>query len=158
DYPPMFLYEYAIVGRVYEALFPSFPDAMALLIAVKLPVLLANIALTALLFGVVRRISGRDEPARWAALAYWLNPATIFGGEMLGYVDPLYTLPAIAGLALAYFRRPLAAGIGVGIALATKPQAILIGPAFALMLWQSGGLGTIARAGATCAATLAAIL
>ena len=78
--------------------------------AVKLPVLLANAGLTWLFFFAVRRVSGREEPARWAALAYWLNPATIFGGEMLGYVDSLYFLPAIAGLTLAHFGGPWTAG------------------------------------------------
>ena len=48
---------------------------------------------------------------------------------MLGYVDPLFYLPAIAGLALAYFRRPVWAGACVAVAVCTKPQAILIGPA-----------------------------
>jgi hypothetical protein len=81
------------------------------ILAVKPPVLIANIGLTGLFFVVVRRVSGRDEPARWAALAYWLNPATIFGGEMLGYVDPLYFLPAIAALALAHFQHPWWASI-----------------------------------------------
>lgn len=154
DYPPFFLYEYAVVGRIYRALFPSYPDTLALLVAVKLPVLLASAGLTWLFFVSVRRLSGRDEPARWAALAYWLNPATIFGGEMLGYVDPLYFLPAIAGLLLAHFRRPWWAGVLVGIAVATKPQGILIGPAFALALWQSGGLSALAYAGASCCATV----
>ncbi len=69
NYPPVFLYEYAAVGRLYRALYPAYPDSAALLVAVKLPVLAASIGLTSLLFFVVRRISGRDEPARWAALA-----------------------------------------------------------------------------------------
>src|SRR5689334_9973288 len=43
DYPPVFLYEYGIVGRIYGALFPSYPDATALLLAVRLPVLFASI-------------------------------------------------------------------------------------------------------------------
>jgi hypothetical protein len=157
DYPPMFLYEYAVVGRVYRWLFPSYPDSLALLIAVKLPVLLANCGLTWLLFIVVRRLSGL-EPARWVALAYWLNPATIFGGEMLGYVDPLYFLPAVAGLALAYFRRPWLAGVLVGIAVGTKPQGILIGPAFALALWQGGAATAVAQASVTFVATIVAVI
>jgi hypothetical protein len=157
NYPPFFLYEYAVVGRIYRALFPSYPDSLALLIAVKLPVLLANCGLTWLSFIIVRRLSG-DEAARWAALAYWLNPATIFGGEMLGYVDPLCFLPAIAGVALAYVRRPWLGGIAVGIAVGTKPQGLLVGPAFALALWQGGGAAAIAQAGAAFAATLAALV
>ena len=158
DYPPFFLYEYAIVGRIFGALFPRYPNNLALHIAVKLPALLANIALTAVFFFVARRVSGRSEPGRWAALAYWLNPATILGGEMLGYVDALYFLPAVAGLALAYFGRPWLAGLLVGIAVGTKPQGILIGPAFALALWQGGGLRAIASAGTTFCGTLALIV
>jgi hypothetical protein len=158
DYPPFFLYEYAAVGRIYRALFPSYPDSPALLVAVKLPVLLANCSLTWLFYVVVRQLTGQVAAARWAALAYWLNPATIFGGEMLGYVDPLYFLPAIAGVALAHFRRPWLAGIAVGVAVGTKPQGILIGPAFALALWQGGGWAAIAQASTTFTATLIAVV
>jgi hypothetical protein len=154
DYPPAFLYEYAIVGRVFGAMFPDYPDGLAILVAVKLPILLANLGLTWLLFGAVRRVAGRPEPARWAALAYWLNPATLFGGEMLGYVDPLFTLPAVAGLILAYAKRYRWAGVLAGLAIATKPQGILIGPAFALALWQAGGVRAIAAAGATFVTTV----
>jgi len=157
NYPPLFLYEYAAIGRLYGALFPGFPDTPALLIALKLPILFAGLGLTTLLFVVVRRVSGRDEPAQWAALAYWLNPATIVGGEMLGYVDALCFLPAIAGLALAYFNRPVWGGVLVALAVATKPQGLLIGPAFAVAVWQAGRLPALARAGAAFAATLALV-
>ena len=158
DYPPFFLYEWAIVGGTYRALFPKYPNTLALTVAVKLPSLIANLALTAVFFVVVRRASGRVEPARWAALAYWLNPATIVGGEMLGYVDPLYFLPAIGGIALASFGRPLPAGVLVAMAVATKPQGILVGPAFALALWQGGGVRAVVSAAATFCGTLAVIV
>jgi hypothetical protein len=154
DYPPFFLYEYAIVGRIYGALFPTYPDTLPLLIAVKLPVLLATVGLTGVLFVAVRRITGRDQPARWAALAYWLNPAVLFGGEMLGYVDALCFLPAIAGLVLVYFRRPWVAGVLLGVAVSTKPQGVLIAPAVAVAAWQSGALLDLARMGAAFCTTV----
>jgi len=156
DYPPFFLYEYALIGKIYRALFPSYPDSLALLVAIKLPILIANAGLTALLFTTARRLGG-DEPARWVAVAYWLNPATLFGGEMLGYVDALCFLPAMSGLVLASAKRPWLAGLLVGVALATKPQGLLIGPAFALALWRAGGVGAIVRASISFAAALAAI-
>jgi hypothetical protein len=155
DYPPLFLYECALVGRAYRFLFPSFPDSDALLIAVKLPVLLANIGLTALIFCAVGRVAS-VEAARWAALAYWLNPATLFGGELLGYVDALFMLPAVAGLMLAHRGRPSWAGLLTGVAVATKPQGVLIGPAFALALWQAGGWGAVASAATTFGAAIVA--
>src|SRR5262249_42623542 len=40
----------------------------------------------------------------------------------------------------------------------TKPQGILIGPAFALALWQVGGVTSLAVAGAMSAATVALII
>jgi hypothetical protein len=157
DYPPFFLFEYAVVGRVYRWLFPGYPDGLPLLIAVKLPVLLASAGLAWLLCWAVRRCSGTADAAMWAALAFWLNPATIFGGEMLGYVDPLFMLPGIASLALAWSGRAWWAGLFVAIAVATKPQGLLIGPALALVLWQAGGLRAMTRAGIACGAALAAI-
>lgn len=158
DYPPFFLYEYAGVGHLFHALFPSYPDGLALLIAIKLPVFLANALLTWLLWSTVRRASGDERAAHWAALAYWLNPATMFGAEMLGYVDPLLTLPAIAGLTLAWSGRRSWAGVLVGIAVCTKPQAVLVGPAFALLLWQTAGLAGLVQSGLTFVATVAAII
>lgn len=155
EYPPVFLYEYAVVGWLYRAVYPSFPDTSLLLVAVKAPILIANALLAWLLFVVVRRESGRVASAQWAALAYWLNPATISGGEMLGYVDPLFTLPTMAALAMAWHRRPWLAGVLAGIAVATKPQALFVGPAMALVLFQSGGVTNIARTGVAFSATLA---
>ena len=159
NYPPVFLYEYALVGRLYRLLFPAFPDTVALVAAVKLPVLFANMGLTWLLFATVRRLTGREDAARWTAVAYWLNPATLVGGEMLGYVEPLFTLPAVAGLVAAFLGRPWWGGALVAAAVATKPQGLLIGPAFALLLWQSGGLAAMVRAGtAFLGALLVAVL
>ena len=154
----MFLIEYAVVGKLYGALFPGYPDTRTLLVLVKLPVLIASMALTWMLFVIVRRISSEDAPARWAALAYWLNPATIFGGEMLGYVDALYFVPAIGALALAWFRRPWWAGALFAAAVATKPQGVLVAPALALALWHAGRVLGMARAALALTATLALIV
>lgn len=158
DYPPVFLYEYGVVGRVFKAAFPDYPDGLALLVALKLPVLLANACLAWLLYAAVRLTSGLEAPARWAALAYWLNPATLIGGEMLGYVDPLFTLPAILGLVLASRGRIAWGSVAVAVAVGTKPQAILIGPAFAWLCWQKGGLTGVVRGGLAATATLIAIV
>ncbi|MGE3511171.1 MAG: hypothetical protein AB7N65_20045 [Vicinamibacterales bacterium] len=158
DYPPFFLYEYALVGRIFRALFPEYPDGLPLLVAIKLPVFLANIGLTWLLFWTVRTASGSDASARGAALAYWLNPATVFGGEMLGYVDPLLMLPATAALVLAWRGHLAWAGILAGIAVTTKPQALLVGPALALLVWRTGGLSGVAKGGLSFGATVTAIV
>ena len=81
-----------------------------------------------LLWWTVLRLTGDRGRADWVALVYWANPATILNGEVLGYLDPLMMLPAIASLVLLHFRAPEWAGASLAIAMLTKPQALLVAP------------------------------
>ena len=96
--------------------------------AVKIPGLIFGIALTVFLWWTRSAAHGRPRPRDWVALAYWANPATILNGEVLGYLDPLMMLPAIASLVLLHLRAPEWAGASLAIAMLTKPQALLIAP------------------------------
>ena len=69
-------------------------------------------------------------------------------------MEPLFTLPAVAGLIAAYLGRAWSGGALVAAAVLTKPQGMLVGPAFALVLWQTGGLASIARAGTALVGTV----
>ncbi len=163
DYPPVALYEMAIVGKIYQAIFPDYPNDWRLTAAVKLPGFTAGLTLTWLLCACVKRLTGNLDRARWIALAVWANPATILNAEVLGYLDPLMTLPSVMAIVCLHMsvRRgeasasPLWAGALLAIALLTKPQGMLIGPAFLLAAWHTGGLRRIATAGLSCATWLA---
>jgi Gpi18-like mannosyltransferase len=144
DYPPVALYELGVAGLVYRLFDSEFADRPALNAAVKIPGLLFGIALTGLLWWVVRRSTGSRNRAAWAALAYWANPATILNGEVLGYLDPLMMLPAIASLVLLHLRAPEWAGASLAIAMLTKPQALLIAPVVAVAAWRTGGMRALA--------------
>lgn len=151
DYPPVALYELALVGSIYRAIFPGYPNSWPLVAALKLPGLLAGAALTWVIFVTVRGWSpsgggAADETAplaRAAALAYWLNPATILNAEVLGDLDPLVMLPALAAFVLLVRPRAAASGACVALALLTKPQALLIVPAWLFALWIVGRRGTL---------------
>lgn len=136
DYPPLALYELGVVGIVYGAVAPAYPNTWHLLAAIKAPGLLFGAALAWLLYRTVGRVTGREDAAQWAALAFWLNPATILNAEVLGYLDPLVMLPAVAALVLLVEGRTAWAGVAFGAALMTKPQAILVAPALAIVLLQ----------------------
>ena len=148
DYPPLALYELGLAGRVYGAFDPTFAERPALTVATKIPGLLCGGGLTALLWWTVRRHTASDASAAWAALAYWANPAAILNGEVLGYLDPLMMLPAIAALVLLHAGWPILAGAAVAAALLTKPQGILLVPLFALAAWRLGGVPGLARGAA----------
>jgi hypothetical protein len=137
DYPPIALYELAAIGAVYRLFSPSFENSRWLNVAVKLPGLLAEIVLSWLLLVVIARRYGRPA-GLWAAAAFWVNPAMILAGSMLGYLDALMALPALGSIAAAALNAPVVAGALLAIACLTKLQAIFILPVVALALWNAG--------------------
>jgi hypothetical protein len=152
DYPPVALYELAAAGAVYRLFSPSFTNNRALNAAMKLPGVLAEIALTWLLYAVVGRLHGRGAGA-WAAAAFWANPAMILAGSVLGYLDALMALPALGAIAAAALNAPATAGVLIALACLTKLQAVFIVPVVVLALWNAGAPG---RARKVATALLAA--
>jgi Gpi18-like mannosyltransferase len=133
NYPPVALYELAVVGWMYRAAFPDFPDSVLLTCGIKLLPLAAEAAMAWLLFLAVRRVlPEQPAAARFAALAFWLNPAAVLITPVLGYVDALFALPALASLVAASNGHPALAGGMLAIAVLTKPQAVLFVPVVGL--------------------------
>lgn len=159
DYPPLALYQMAIVGRVYAPADPAYDDTRLLTVFVKLPGLVAEgLLVFALLTWGVRTLG--QAAAVWLALALWLNPAVILNGAALGYLDAQMAVPAMLALLAAGTGRPVLAGTLAAVAVLTKVQAVIIGPALllalvrqphasrgrALALFVSAGLATAALA------------
>ena len=162
DYPPLALYELAAVGRIYGLLNkPAFPDNAALTAAIKVPLLLCDIGCVLIIFFAVRAAAG-NAAARWAAIAYWLNPAPIYDASLLGYLDPLFMLPAMGAVFAGVAGWPVAAGALFAAAVLTKAQAVVLAPAIALIVWNGGPRGVaihrLARAAAGGAAASVAIV
>jgi hypothetical protein len=149
NYPPLALYELGWAGHVYLWLnHGRFPNTAPLFVAIKAPAAIADAGFAVLLFAVVRRRIG-ETAARWATLAYWLNPGVIINGAVLGYLDPQYLLPAAGSLIAATEGWIATAGALGAAAVLTKPQAIVALPAVVLVLPGAGrvfGLGGVMRA------------
>ncbi len=147
DYPPVAIYELAVSGLVSRLWSGGYPSPTTLNVTIKVLILFAMIALSALiLYAVGRRLGPMMGVA--AALALWLNPAVILHGAVLGYVDPLFAVPAIAALVAASEGLGWVAGALLALACLTKPQAVLVAPAIALALWRRRGGGGRGKSGA----------
>jgi hypothetical protein len=148
DYPPLALHELGLAGRI--ARWTSQGTA------IKLVTIAFEAALAMLVYATARRWQRTQDEAAGAALALWLNPASIMIAAVLGYVDPLFVLPAVGALAGAVAGHPAVAGALMAAACLTKPQAILIAPAVALAIWNTGdarqAYGRFVSAGAAVAA------
>jgi hypothetical protein len=142
DYPPLSVWAVGLAGRLYRALAPDMRDSAVFTACVKLPPLLAEIGLAWLVFASVRRLAG-VERATVAAAACWLNPALILNGAVLGYLDPLILLPAVAAVVAAAAGHTWLTGALLAVAALTKPQALLVAPALALgvaaLTWEHPG-------------------
>lgn len=154
DYPPIALYELAVAGALYRTVSPEFADTKWLNAAMKLPALAAELALALALWWFVSRSDG-EAAGQFATLAFWANPAMILAGPVLGYLDPLMALPAVAAILTAAAGRPVLAGALLAVACLTKAQAVFITPVVALAVWNASPHHPIARAGSAAASAVA---
>ena len=159
DYPPIALYKMGLVGRAYRLVNPRYEDSSTLYAFVKLPGLIAEAAAMVWLLVIGRRRFGPDMAA-WTALAFWLNPAVILDGPILGYLDAQMAVPAVVALAVAYAGPAWLAGALAAVAVLTKAQPIFLMPVLAAVLLRStpAGLGRFGRAAAGAAVVAGAVL
>ncbi len=138
NYPPLGLYELGAVGWLYSlATRGRFPDTVAFTVVLKALPVLFEVGIVATLFVALRRTSGADQ-ARWATMAYWLNPAAIACASVGGYIDTLPALPAVGALVAAVAGAPAVAGGLAACAVLTKPQGVFVLPAVFLAVWNAG--------------------
>src|SRR6185312_1373109 len=89
DYPPGYFYILAAVGHLWESVFRSFDSQLAILRAlVKMPAILADLGVGALLYAIARRYASVGIAIGAAAL-YLFNPAVIYNSALWGQVDSI---------------------------------------------------------------------
>ena len=140
DYPPLTMALLAVVARVYRFVSPEFAVGSTLLVFVKLPVLIARAATATLLWSALHRVAPlgkRDMTALSCVLAYWLNPALVLNGPVLGYLDPIFELPGIAAVLTAATGRPVVAGVFLAAAALIKLQGLFFALPVAALLWSN---------------------
>ena len=145
----------AATGYAYETFSPSFENTRWLNVAIKTPGLLAELALTWLLYFVVTRRYGQPE-GRWAATAFWANPAVILSGPVLGYLDPLAALPAVGSLVAACLGAPIAAGTLLAVACLSETPGGVHGACCAPATWNTATSERVSKTASAIVASIAA--
>jgi hypothetical protein len=134
---------YEHLARSATAFFPLYPAAVGLLVRLLfghyvLAGILVSLAAGLGSFVLLYRLAeGRlgAEGARRTVLYLALFPMALFLQAV--YSESLYLMLSVAAFLLAERRRFLAAGVTCGLALLTRPVAIALLPALALMAWRS---------------------
>jgi dolichyl-phosphate-mannose--protein O-mannosyl transferase/Gpi18-like mannosyltransferase len=173
DYPPGYFYILAVVGHLWHAFFAAHDRGFsALRILVKLPAILADLGVGALLYLTVRRFASVGI-ALGAAALYLLNPATIYVSALWGQVDSIsggLALLAVYALLRSNDEAPesrphtgwiVAAWLAFGFSLLIKPQAAVLLPllvAFAFVEPQRRHARIVATGLGLAAAVVLALL
>lgn len=162
NYPPLYVLVCWMLGKTYpliagHALDSSVinavasadppPSARAAFVWFKLPAVLADAAMAAAVFGILRRraVGKPTRHAVFGGLAIALNPALLYNSAVFGQVDSLLLLFMLLCIDAASLRSLHTMSLWLALALLTKPQAAVLLPPCAAVLWY-GWPATEARA------------
>ncbi len=116
DKPPLYVY---LLAGLFRLLGPSE-------LVARLPNLFASVASVVLLYAIGRRAYDRST-ALMAATLHAASPFAVLFAPT-AFTDPLLVLWMLLGLWAGLARKPLLAGFALGLAYATKQQAVLLAP------------------------------
>jgi 4-amino-4-deoxy-L-arabinose transferase-like glycosyltransferase len=135
DYPPLYAYVLKPAGVIDahlhpEHVSPAFTGTPAMEAAVKIPPLLADLALAGLLFWCVDRFA---LGSRWIiASLYLAQPAVLVDSGRWGQPDAIHTFLVLVALTLVLSGRAASGWIAMTLACLMKPLALPFVPLLAL--------------------------
>ncbi|MCB0241773.1 MAG: DUF2029 domain-containing protein [Anaerolineae bacterium] len=176
NYPPLYLALLTFLGRLYGVLRPGFDYTPLQSVLIKLPAVVADLIVGAMLYFAALRVAagelrangsglatetaaGDTQPSKGLTMAllaaglWLLNPATIYVSSYWAQVDAIHTMWMVAALLAALGKRWTWSGLLIGLGLLTKLQAAILLPLLLMLAWWNGW-----RAVGRWSAGLAAIL
>ena len=139
DYTPGYLYVLWFIGVVGQVT-GGIGDL------IKVPPILADIALAYLVWSMVRELGGSERSAKIGAFLVLVNPVTWFDSVVWGQVDSVGVVVLLLGLRELWRDRPERAAILAALAALIKPQLGILIPIVAIVVirrafWPKGGYG-----------------
>ncbi|HEX7055657.1 MAG TPA: glycosyltransferase family 39 protein [Bacilli bacterium] len=126
DYPPGYMYVLYIVGFLQHAFALKYASA-AHIILVKLPAILGDMLMAAIIYRIGKRVAGETAALALAALAAF-NPGVFLNSTLWGQMDSVFAL-FVVWMAYELTRgRTAVAAVAFAAALLMKPQALMFAP------------------------------
>jgi hypothetical protein len=147
-----------LAGLVYAGLHAASGSFLLYNLALKLPVIAADVGLAYLAAAILRRRGASPAVCRWAWMFLLLNPFLLYVGAAWGEIDAIVALLALAAL-WVLGERPLGrwrlegSALLLALAVCFKPTALPL--LAAAVLWLAGG--SILRAARYAAVCLAGV-
>jgi len=137
----------------------SAATGLPFVVAIKLPALLADVAIAGLIYRLVASRRGRDWAA-YAALLYALNPVSLLVSAYHGQFEAVTLLLLVVAWALWERQRVGAAAAALGLAILNKTWPVVLLPVFLMRLatWRARILHTLVALGIPALAVVVYLL
>ena len=112
-----------VAGALYRATYGLTHDLILYNLALKLPVILANVALAYLVAAVLQNLGAPRDAARKTWLLLLFNPFLLYVGAAWGQIDAIATVLTLAALVLLVARRLTLSALVLALAVCFKPIA-----------------------------------
>jgi hypothetical protein len=120
-YPPPWS---LILGGIYRLVYPAFRSFLVYNLAIKVPLIIANVGLAYLVAACLRRLGVDEGRIRAAWIFMLLNPFLLYASAAWGQFDSIVAFLALASLMLLEDGRRRASAILLALAIAFKPTAL----------------------------------
>jgi Gpi18-like mannosyltransferase len=160
DYPPGYMYVCGALSWLSRTLGIAYNSSgMALLF--KMPAVIADLVSAWLIWRLARRNGAKETLSLMLAGLFAFCPALLFVSGAWGQIDSLLALLLLFVMLLFQDEKRIFAGALYGLAILIKPQALMLGPVFAVAFITDvfkNKDGRVRRALETAAAVVAALL
>jgi len=131
-YPPPWA---LLLGVIYRCVYAVFPNFLAYNLAIKLPIIAANVGLAYLAVSILRQLGTDERIAR----RYWVfmlfNPLLLYFGSAWGQFDSIVALLSLAALLLLDAGKSGHSAILLALAISFKPTALPLLPVSLAHQW-----------------------
>jgi len=140
------------LGLLYRIVHTATSNLLVYNLAIKLPVIAANVGLAYLVGAILKNLGAGSAAARKAWVFLLLNPLLLYFGAAWGQIDAIVALGTLAALVLlTRERRDGSAGL-LALSIAVKPTALPILPVALVYLagrslWQAVRYAAVSVAG-----------
>ena len=153
DYPPLYMYVLYVIGKL--AGIPALSGYFSIL--VKLPSMLADIAVSLLLYRLAKKHLSAGAGVLVSAF-YLFNPAVLINSAFWGQVDSFFTLLVVGALYLLSSKKLAFASALFTAAVLMKPQGIIFLPVLFFELVRQKSLKAFVKAGISVLVTALAVV
>jgi Gpi18-like mannosyltransferase len=127
-----------VLGLIYRGVYALIPNLLVCNLAIKLPVIAANIGLAYLVANILKNLGSDAATCRRAWVWMLLNPLLLYFASAWGQIDSIVAVLALASLVLLHREKPALSAVVLALALSFKPTPLpLVAVSLAYLAGQS---------------------